>query len=190
MNETLFLLLNADNTSPHLLLAAAAFIADYVSLLVPLTLTVMWCVGRQREAAFRALLAALLALGLGQLISHVYFHPRPFMVPLGHTFATHAADASFPSDHGIVFFSVSAALLLCRRWLAGLLLLAAGVAVAWSRIYLGIHFPFDMLGALGVSLAACVIVWAGWAPAGARLLHWSERLYGRVLTAVFRSPAA
>ena len=30
--------------------------------------------------------------------------------------------------------------------------------VAWARIYLGVHFPFDMLGALGVAVGVMVLV--------------------------------
>lgn len=177
MNETLFLLINANQYSPLFLLGFAAFAADYLLYTVPLALTVMWCWGKRREVAFRALCVSLIALGLGQVISAVYIHPRPFMVPIGHTFAQHAADASFPSDHGLLMFSVSFAFLLCRELLLGGAMLAIGVLIAWSRVYLGIHFPFDMAGAAIVAATACGIVWSAWSALGTKLMAAVEALY-------------
>ena len=47
-------------------------------------------------------------------------------------------------------------------WGWGGILLVLGFAVAWSRIYLGVHFPLDMVGALGVAaLASLLITMAG-----------------------------
>jgi len=103
INESLFLFLNADATSPVWLLNIALFASEYLLYAVPLLLTWIWLWSDRREAAVRALFVALVALGIGQIIGIFYAHPRPFMVPIGHTFLTHLADASFPSDHGILF---------------------------------------------------------------------------------------
>ena len=43
------------------------------------------------------------------------------------------------------------------RRVAGVLL-AASLLVAWARIYLGVHFPFDILGALGVAILSVGII--------------------------------
>ncbi len=65
----------------------------------------------------------------------LWFHPRPFMMPLGHTRISHPADNSFPSDHGTVMFSAAFALLSLRLRGIGLLVLAAALPVAWARIF-------------------------------------------------------
>lgn len=177
INERLFLLVNADQQSPPWAVQLASLAADDLVFVVPLALVALWLWSDGRQWSFRALLACLLGLGLGQLIGLAYFHPRPFMVPIGHTFAVHAADASFPSDHAILFFSTSLALLAGRQWLAGGLIAGSGVLVAWARVYLGIHFPFDMAGAVLVALLACGIVWCAWRPLGMPLLRLAEALY-------------
>lgn len=105
LNQQWFLWINADTASPAWLLAFAAFVADYLLYGVPLVLVALWLWG--------------IALGIGQLIGLVYVHPRPFMIPIGHSFARHASDTSFPSDHGILFFSVSVALMLGGARLVG-----------------------------------------------------------------------
>lgn len=182
MNEKLFLLINSNQGSPALLLGFARFAAEYLLYLVPLAMVVMWCWGQRRETAFRALCASLVALGLGQVISALYAHPRPFMVPIGHTFAKHAADASFPSDHGLLMCSISFAFLLCREWLLGGTMFLFAIVVAWSRVYLGIHFPFDMLGAALVAAVACGIVSSAWGKVGARLMGIVETCYRSVFS--------
>ncbi|MDA1382037.1 phosphatase PAP2 family protein [Plesiomonas shigelloides subsp. oncorhynchi] len=39
------------------------------------------------------------------------------------------------------------------------LILLLGVAISWARVFLGVHFPFDILGAIPVSLLAAYLTW-------------------------------
>jgi undecaprenyl-diphosphatase len=180
LNQQWFLWINADAVSPAWLLAFAAFVADYLLYGVPLVLVALWLWGNHREAAVKALFVTLIALGIGQLIGLGYVHPRPFMIPIGHTFELHPADTSFPSDHGILFFSVSLALMLGGARLVGAAVFVVGLMVAWSRVYLGIHFPLDMVGALLAAIVSSMMVWAAWHPLGLRLMGLVETLYRRM----------
>ncbi|KUM02989.1 undecaprenyl-diphosphatase [Chromobacterium subtsugae] len=154
VNYTLFEWLNAPALPSGCLLALAKFLGEYLIALMPLLLAGCWLWGgaRQRKAALEALAAALSALGLNQLIAWLWPQPRPFMLGLGHCFLNHAADASFPSDHLTLWWSVAASFWLGRAMRnCGYGLLAAGLPMAWARIYLGVHFPLDMLGAAAVA---------------------------------------
>ena len=68
----------------------------------------------------------------------------------------------FVSSHAANFFGLAVylGLLLREGWLFGLLLIAA-VLVGYSRIYMGVHYPGDILaGGLLGALAGWAIAWA------------------------------
>ncbi len=43
--------------------------------------------------------AAVIGLGINWIIGFIYFEPRPFISEIGRAIISHAADASFSSDH-------------------------------------------------------------------------------------------
>jgi undecaprenyl-diphosphatase len=65
--------------------------------------------------------------------------------------------ASFPSGHATVAFACATALALAVPRLV-LPLFALAALVAWSRVYVGVHYPLDVLAgaALGVVLAIAI----------------------------------
>ena len=75
-----------------------------------------------------------------------------------HTLIAHAADASFPSDHSAAAFAIATVLLASARvvaqrgvarWLVAAIALIAvlsAVAIAFARVYVGVHYPGDVIG--------------------------------------------
>lgn len=163
LNHALFLWINAPvNPAPVSVWWAMVF-AEYAIWLVPLTLIACWLWGAPatRRHALQAALAAMLALLINVGFSLVWYHPRPFAIGLGTNLLPHAADSSFPSDHLTLLWTVAFCLIghaNLRRVGVGLALL--GLPMAWARIYLGVHYPLDMLGAAAVS-AACAWLCCG-----------------------------
>ncbi|TQK05633.1 phosphatase PAP2 family protein [Herbaspirillum sp. SJZ107] len=162
LNLLWFSMLNADAGLHGWRLELGIAAAKYLILLVPLGLAGLWIGGQplQREAAVRALAATAGALALNACIGLLWFHARPFAGGIGHSFLRHAPDSSFPSDHGTIMFTVALVLAgarapAARRFGAALLPLAA--VVAWARVFLGVHWPLDMIGALGVAIAVALL---------------------------------
>lgn len=154
LNHTLFLWLNAPEHPNAWVLALAIFFAKHLIWAVPLAISIGWLRGHEgtRKAMLVATAAGVLGLLINQAIGLAWSHPRPFMIGLGHTLIPHAADSSFPSDHLTLWWAVAFSLLFQRGQRGGGIGLAlAGVPIAWARIYLGVHFPFDMLGAIAVA---------------------------------------
>lgn len=148
-HHALFLALNASEAPPALLVAVAIACAKYLFLLIPLHLALVWYAG-PRELRFVAIvggLAMAATLLVSGVIGFAYPTPRPFVLGIGHTLIEHRPSAAFPSNHTIVCVSWAAVLAIFGHWR---LAIAAGVVallVGWSRVYLGVHFPFDIIGA-------------------------------------------
>ena len=183
LNRSLFLSLNAGAQSSPYLMSLAMVLAEYLVDTVPLLLAALWLWGvrADRTAVLAAALSVALALVCNQAISLAYPHPRPFMIGLGRSFLAHAADPSFPSDHATVFFALGAAFLRSSWRRLGAVIILLGVAVGWARVYLGVHFPFDIVGALVVAMGsalACHVVVTSWL--GTWLLDSLEAMYRRL----------
>jgi undecaprenyl-diphosphatase len=131
----------------------------------------------------RVVLGLVVAIAAGRGLQNMLpGSPRPvhdpelaFQVPLG--FA--GADAlegwnSFPSDHAVVTMALVVAILYLNR-LIGLLALAWAIGIVLlPRIYLGLHYPSDIVGGAAVGAAIMAIATrvplpAWLAPALARL---------------------
>lgn len=154
LNHKLFLWLNAPEHPGALLLTLAIFFAERLIWAIPLLIGIGWLRGSEntRKTLLVATASGLLGLLISQFIGLAWSHSRPFMIGMGHNLIPHAADSSFPSDHLTLWWSVAFSLLLQRRTRsAGLALASLGIPIAWARIYLGVHFPFDMLGAVAVA---------------------------------------
>lgn len=182
-NRTLFLRINGGDGTPARLIQVATGIADDLIYLIPLLLLVLWLWGDspRRSQAIKACLVTLLALGANQVIGLVWQHPRPFMIGLGHAWMYHAADSSFPSDHMTVFSGIGLTLLFGGAFRLAAAVLTAGFAVVWARVFLGVHFPLDMVGAVAVAGVAYVVIAPLWRMAGDTCTHLAEQLYRVVL---------
>jgi undecaprenyl-diphosphatase len=159
LNQTFFLWLNAPEHPSALALTLAIFFAEQLIWAVPLLIGISWLRGSDdtRKTMLIATASGLLGLLINQVIGLAWLHPRPFMIGLGHTLIPHVADSSFPSDHLTLCWAVAFSLVLQRgSRITGVALALLGVPIAWARIYLGVHFPFDMLGAVA---AAALSAW-------------------------------
>jgi len=163
LNRSLFLLLNAGPGASGIAVDTARLLADGLIWIVPAGLTVGWLRGSSatRQALIAATVAGLAGLLINQIIGLVWYHPRPFEAGIGQTLVAHVQDNSFPSDHLTLIWAVAFSLLMHEQpRLAGWALALMGLPVAWARIYLGVHFPLDVLGSALVALSsAWLILW-------------------------------
>lgn len=128
-----------------------------------------------REKTRKAGAMALVAMGVCYLCNDMVIkllvaRPRPFatvqeLVPL----VAPPTSWSFPSGHTCASFAAAGiwCRTLDRRWMkAGALLLAA--LMGFSRMYVGVHYPSDVLVGMLVGLAGSQIVWMVWNRLSAR----------------------
>lgn len=116
-----------------------------------------------RRWGITMLLAVLVAWLFGeQFLKDVVARPRPFVEDPSFTLVIPPPDGySFPSGHTICAFTAATVLLFSpirRRWKVVVCVLA--VLIGFSRMYLCVHNPTDVLaGAVFGILFALVVVW-------------------------------
>ncbi|WP_053376407.1 undecaprenyl-diphosphatase [Paenibacillus sp. FJAT-27812] len=113
----------------------------------------LWLTGKERnqKLVFYSLLTASVALMLGIfMISPLVNHSRPFVDHQIMQLIPHVPDASFPSDHATLAFSLAFSILFVKRKL-GIVMLALAILTGISRVYVGVHYPGDILGAAALS---------------------------------------
>jgi undecaprenyl-diphosphatase len=126
------------------LMVASAKCLPFVFALALVALWLSWRPRNQR-GAFLAGVSALVALGIGQLIGKALPRPRPYLSHTVNQLIPPSLDTSFPSDHAILGFAVAVMVWKYnRRAEAALLVLATLMAIA--RVFVGAHYPGDVLG--------------------------------------------
>lgn len=189
LNEALFLFLNASDYPSVIVLTIAKLFADYAIALVPLTLVIGWLRGSDatRKLMLEATASGFSGLLIAQAIGLVWPHPRPFVMGLGRTLIPHAANASFPSDHLTLLWAVAFSFLMHQSSrFAGIFLTLLGLPMAWARIYLGVHFPLDMLGAALVAGASAWLCFRKERWFEDRGFVWATAVYRQVFAPLIR----
>lgn len=138
-----------------LLDSIGVFFAAYAIAL--LFLLCVLAAGRRQVIACM-LLSALLAYALNAGIGALYFRQRPF-VALEQTplITVDRGDKSFPSDHTAVAFALAVSVGLASPvWFAPLVCIA--FLIGLSRVFVGVHYPGDILAGIGVGVLSAVMI--------------------------------
>jgi membrane-associated phospholipid phosphatase len=136
-----------------------------------------------RERLLAGLGGSLVALFIARVLAYVLpIRQRPilepsmhFVPPLGLADQSNWTNwSSFPSDHAALFFAIVAGIWLANRRAGIFAFIYVAIAICLPRIYVGIHYPTDVLaGALiGLGAVAVLLQWrALWAKPLLRILE-------------------
>jgi len=158
LNRDWFLAINSYAGKNHILDVIITAIAQYTPYLFIVGLFYLWFTNKKDEALFAGY-ATTLGIAINLLIGLVYVHPRPYMQSLGHTLLAHKNDSSFPSDHTTFLFSIAFMLITFHstRKLGNLAILFS-FACGIGRVYSGVHWPYDIIASIVVSVVAVTII--------------------------------
>ncbi|MHB1614976.1 MAG: phosphatase PAP2 family protein [Actinomycetes bacterium] len=166
MNQRIFLDINSFSRHTgwaHWFMGPYAYFGGVV--LLALLLLAGYLLARRRDqpvavaAALWTGLASLIGLGISQIFNHAVQEPRPY-VTLAHVLVLvpRTTDFAFPSDHAVVTGAVVAGLFLVDRRLAWTATVV-GALLVFARVYVGAHYPGDVLAGLGIGLTVTLLGW-------------------------------
>ena len=167
--------------------------AGFGIALFAVLLLVSYLDGRKRDdltavaASVWAAGAALAALGIGQLIGGAIDRARPYeTIANVHLLVDKTTDFSFPSDHSTVAGAVAVGLLFAnRRW--GIVAGVLALLMAFTRVYVGAHYPTDVLAGL---VLGGIVATAGWFVVVPLLRRIAEWMAGTALRPLVTSAGA
>ncbi|MCY8004052.1 undecaprenyl-diphosphatase [Bacillus haynesii] len=159
MNYWLFTRIHQLANHNHILDGAMILITEKAIYMYALILLLIWIFGNRsyKISVLQAGVTGILGLAANYLLSLVYYEPRPFVAHHVDVLIHHAADASFPSDHTTGALAISIAFWLYHRKI-GSCLIAFGLLTGFSRIWVGHHYPVDVLGSILVALFVSLVM--------------------------------
>lgn len=167
---------------------ARLFANDGVVLFVLVLLAGWWRARRLDETSVtRALwspVAVLLAVAVNQPLVHRFAEARPYTAyPHALVLISRSTDPAFPSDHGTMAGAVAVAVLL-STWRSaggrgargvGIAAVALAVLMSLTRVYVGAHYPLDLIAGLLVGALVATVVLLPAAALTRPVVHRLER---------------
>lgn len=96
---------------------------------------------RTRGLAVDAVIFTALNIGVGSILSYMWYAPRPFVDnSKTNLLYSHKADSSFPSDHSLASMSIALGLNRYSK-IIGIITICISILTGISRVYVGHHYP-------------------------------------------------
>lgn len=151
----------------RVMLDLANVASPVAGLAVLALLTLYFLARREPVRAVATFLVIAVGWNSSEIAKLIVGRHRP---PVAASLAPETGSNSFPSGHVAFAFSLAVALALLAagtRWFRLVVVLGAlwTALIGFSRLYIGAHYPLDVLGSVLVSTAAIVFLtglWHGW----------------------------
>ncbi|MFD4571643.1 phosphatase PAP2 family protein [Streptomyces sp. NPDC058417] len=156
--------------APHWLDRIVGFVGEF-GLLAAMGLLLLWCwwgvrrragSGEEAASAVAALVWAPLAAAVAVLVNvpirGFVERPRPFLDHDGlEVLVSGKSDFSFVSDHATLTMAMGVALFVANRKF-GLVGIGLGLLEGFCRVYMGVHYPTDVVGGFALGTAVALLL--------------------------------
>lgn len=129
---------------------SGVFFAEYFQYV--LVIILVWLFRKNIRVIFWSLASAVLArFGIAELIRLFWSRPRPFIENNVNLLVEMAPKPSFPSGHASACFALSFVVYHYNKK-AGIFFFIASFLVSIARVFVGVHWPTDILGGAAVGI--------------------------------------
>ncbi|RJS60894.1 undecaprenyl-diphosphatase [Bacillus sp. PK3_68] len=160
LNVDLFRFINDLGKHFTYLNPSMTFIAEYTVFILALSVTLFWFTRTEDNRMMIICGAFTLAVAevFGKIAGKLHSNHQPFAeLENVNKLLGHAVDNSFPSDHTILFFSFCMTFYLFKKR-GRLLWILLATLVGLSRIWVGVHYPADVITGALLSIFTALIV--------------------------------
>lgn len=137
------------------------FCAEYLGYILLFILAGFLLVNYKKH--WKMVAEAIIAAGfarfvVAEIIRFIWFRPRPFVfsnfIPL---INQSPIEASFPSGHATFYFALATIVYFCNKKL-GIAFFIASFFISAGRVFVGVHWPSDILAGLALGVATAWII--------------------------------
>lgn len=149
---------------------AIAFLSDHQLSKGGVLMALIWWAwftgnesSRNRRHVITTLMCSIVGMATARVLTIILpFRARPihqegldFIIPYGMSSGVLDGWSSFPSDHAVLFYTLSVGLLFVSKKVGAFAVVYTTLFVALPRLYLGLHYPTDLLAGamLGATLS-------------------------------------
>lgn len=153
MDHLLFKSINNIAGSNTVLDQFMIFMSSYVLYVLLALVIASFFFQKYRSIGIIGIGSVVITLLTNYLFSFIYFRERPFVQDQVNLLIEKGASASFPSDQASISFAIATVIFLHHKK-AGIFVYILACLLGFSRIYVGHHFPLDILG--GIIVGTCI----------------------------------
>lgn len=152
MNSSLLLAINGLAGHSKLLDTFMVYSAKYLIFVVFAVVAIclgLYIYNKEWKPAIYVFISLVVTFILLQLAGLLNLDHRPFMDHHLTQLVAHASGKSFPSDHTTASIGMALSLLYFTKYKkTGVLVLLVALLIGFARVFVGVHYPLDILGGI------------------------------------------
>lgn len=162
MNMELFRLINNLANKNGVIDGIMIFFSNYVPYIFMAVTVIVFILGikqkkcEYREIAFSTIFITIINMIINLIIRSIFHVERPFIHNKVNLLVPHDAASSFPSNHATGTMSIALGLGKYNKTLEVIMTILS-IIVGFSRVYVGDHYPADVIGAYVIVFATSYI---------------------------------
>jgi len=148
--------LNLQNSVLDVLMPIITYAGTQIFWIVICALLFVFGGEKGKNVAIICIIALLIGYFITEALKYIIIRPRPFYELHGLRFLTYESGYSFPSGHAIAAFT--GCTIIGKKYDYFYPLIAFACLIAFTRIYLGVHYPSDVILGAAIGVITSLIV--------------------------------